>query len=253
MKAEELVLIEKGNLEVVLDDNKIVLPDSIQKDIDEHWEGLLRDGNNFKRGEVFTIKSVEKKDRGTVVELSVSDYAHYLYTQRVGLENKYACKNLHTSCLIETCDEKLVFGRMGRHTAMSGVIQCAGGGLDNDDIKGKNVDLENNIKRELMEEVGIEAKNKEIVDELRIKYLKYSLDTNKVAAIFVLKLKIDSQEFMRLYDSFESDCKKKGELPEFEEIVCLPKNRSEVEEFVQKERDHLNHYMEVLLKSEASE
>jgi hypothetical protein len=251
MKTEGLKLIKKEKLKVTLNGNKIALPHSIQKDIEDFWKELLSQGGNFKRGEVFTIKNIEDKDGVLRIELGFSDYAHYLFTQRIGLDTEHACKNLHTSCLIETADNKLVFGKMGEHTAIAGTIQCVGGGLDNDDVRGNEVDLENNIIKELTEEAGIDVRDKSLVDKFEMKYLRFSLSQNKVAAIFVLKLKIDSEEFKKHYEKFEKQCKERGEKAEFDEMVYLSKDKTKIESFIQKEMDLLDHYMEDLLKSEA--
>ncbi|MFA6047264.1 MAG: hypothetical protein WCV59_04230 [Parcubacteria group bacterium] len=179
--------------------------------------------------------------------LAISDYAHYLYTRKIGLPEKYACKNLHTSCLIETSDKVLIFGIMGRDTAISGSVQCVGGGLDKKDIRGNRIDLSHNIKKELMEEVGIEVDDQKIVSSLELKYLKYSPKRNTAAAIFLLKLKISSDEFKKHYENFEKSLAEKGLVPEMGKIVYLKKEKKEIEKFIKNTDFQVDHYMSALL------
>jgi predicted NUDIX family phosphoesterase len=239
-------------LEVVFTKEKFILPVELQNKIDEFWDTLIKDGNKYTRGEVFTISNIEEKKDETIVNVDLSDYAHYLYTRRVGLPEKNACKNLHTSCLIETSDSMLIFGRMGKQTSMPGNIQCVGGGLDNEDIQGSVIDLTHNIKKELLEEVGINVDSEKLVSAFDIKYLRYDSNVHSVAAIFILKLKITSKEFADLYNVFEAQIIASGELPEFGELVYLKKNKSEIDDFYEKEKKYFDHYMMPLLEEVVS-
>ena len=244
----KLYLIEKNKLEVRFSQKKFTLPMELQNRIDEYWETLIKNGNKYTRGEVFTMSNIEENEGNIIINVDLSDYAHYLFTRRVGLPDKDACKNIHTSCLIETSDNVLVFGRMGEQTSIPGNIQCAGGGLNNEDIRGNVIDLEHNIRKELLEEVGIDVDNEKLVGDFSIKYLRYDSNIHSAAAIFILKLKITSHDFAVFYDKFEAQIRAKEELPEFKELVYLPKNKLAVNEFCEKEKKHLDHYMLPLLE-----
>lgn len=251
MQLDKLFPIEK-KLEIIFTREKFILPIDLQNKVDEYWESLILDGTPLFRGEVFTIADIEENIDKTIVHVDLSDYAHYLYTRRIGLPEKNACKNLHTSCLIETLDNVLVFGRMGKNTSLPGNIQCVGGGLDNDDICGKVIDLEHNIKKELMEEVGIDADSEKMVEDFSIKYLRYDASVYSIAAIFILKLKITSEELKDSYAKFEAQLIAGGMVPEFKELIYLAKNKLEIEEFYEKEKKYFDHYMMPLLQEVVS-
>jgi predicted NUDIX family phosphoesterase len=233
---------------VEYDGQKVVLPKELQAKIDAYWDGLMRSGSRMTRGEGFHIVSIVENKNEIRVILSLSDYAHYIYSRRVGAPLEHAFKNIHTSCIIETSDGVLVFGVMGEETADPGNVQCVGGGLDADDLKGDRFDLWKNIKKEMSEEVGIDVADKRVVDSFELKYINYSRNLNSIAALFVLKLKIDSKEFKKRYEKFEKVIRKSGELPEFGELLYVKKNKKEVERFIKSNRTRSDHYIKPVLR-----
>ncbi|MEI7749912.1 MAG: hypothetical protein WCJ25_02815 [Candidatus Moraniibacteriota bacterium] len=245
MQQDTLFPLEK-RLEVVFTGKKFVLPTGLQDTIDAYWNGLIADGNGYTRGEVFTISDIEETEDVTTVIVELSDYAHYLYTRRVGLPGEYACKNLHTSCLFETSDGMLVFGRMGKQTSVPGNIQCVGGGLDKDDVRGVVIDLEHNIRKELQEEVGIDVGDS--VSDFGVGYLRYDSRVHSIAAIFILKLSVSSRELSDHYGEFEAKLKDDGEQPEFESLIYVSKDKMEIDALYAKEGRHFDHYLMPLLE-----
>lgn len=248
MQTSKIILVDK-KISLNLLSKKLILPKKIQDKIDRYWESLLRDGKKYTRGRVFSAVDIKEEKKEIRIDFVLTDYAHYLYSSNVGLPKKYACKNVHTSCLIETTDNVLIFGRMGKNTSRAGIIQCIGGGLDEEDIFGKKIDLKHNMEKELFEEVGIDSRDEKMVDSLSHEYIKHSQKINSVAMIFILKLKITAKQFKKHYAKFKKELKKKKMLPEFGELIYLPKERKALENFLQTESNSLpDHYMEVLLR-----
>jgi predicted NUDIX family phosphoesterase len=244
-----MVLFEKldKSLQVEFSGKEVILPPKLQSKIDRYWADQLAEGKKYHRGEGYHVIDVrETKDR-LLFQLSLSDYAHYLYSRRVGLPARYSFCNIHTSCLIECLDKVLVFGVMGTETALAGNVQCVGGGLDRDDLCSRKFSLRHNIKKELLEEVGIDAGDKKIVRSLRLEYLCHyrNKKVNSYAAIFIAKLSISSKDFRVRYEKFVRSLAKKNELPEFGTIYYLPKNKTEILEFIKKHPG--GQYMEKLL------
>ena len=248
MKSQEIILVDK-KISLNLLSKKLILPKKIQDKIDIYWEDLLRSGKKYIRGRVFSAVDIREGKKEIRIDFVSTDYAHYLYSRNIGLPKKYVCKNVHTSCLIETKDNILIFGRMGKNTSRVGIIQCIGGGLDEEDIFGKKIDLKHNMEKELFEEVGINSWDENMVDSLEHKYIKNSQKINSVAMIFILRLKINAKQFKKHYTKFEKELKKKKMLPEFGELIYLPKKKKSINDFLQKEKNSLpDHYMKVLLK-----
>jgi predicted NUDIX family phosphoesterase len=249
MKENKIVeVIKPIRLELLKE--KFILPPEIQAKVDAYWEELSRKNAFFRRGEAFAITSTKEKEGVIKIEFALTDYAHYIYTRAVGMPEKYAFSNLHTSCVIETADAVLIFGRTGENTANVGIWQCVGGGLDHDDVRGSEIDLEHNIKKELREEVGIDVNEEKAVSDLKLKYLKYTSNErfSSIAAIFLLKLKLTEKEFRAHYEKFEKELSAEGKLPEFQELTYLSKNETAIQEFLRSlNQDSLDCYMEALL------
>jgi hypothetical protein len=228
---------------------KFRLPKEIQAKVDRYWENLVKSGRKLRRGEGFHIVKVIENKKIIRVILSLSDYAHYVYSRHVGLPKEYAFKNIHTSCLIETSDDSLIFGVMGKDTAIPGNIQCVGGGLDYDDLKGKLFNLRHNIKKELQEEVNINVNDKKIVKSLKLEYIRCNEGMHSIAAIFILKLRISVQKFRKRYEKFETGLKRKNINPEFKKLIYLKKDNKSVEKFIlQRKKVLLDHYLKDLLE-----
>lgn len=248
MKSGKIVSIAK-TIRLIFTQNKFVLPLDIQMRVDKYWDSQIRSGKNYTRGEVFTISDVREDKKSISIKFSLTDYAHYLYSRSFSLPQKYACKNVHTSCLIETMDGVLIFGKMNSYTSGAGRIQCVGGGLDKTDIKSGEIDPYYNIKKELQEEVGLNADDSATVSALKLKYLKYSEEINAIALIFMLGLKISAKEFRRRYDIFECELKGNNMVPEFSELIYLSKKKKDIDNFFRDEQFYLlDHYMKPLLK-----
>ena len=248
MQQDKLCPIEKENLKVIFTQKKFVLSPELQNEVDNYWNELIKKDNKYTRGEVFTLSDIKKSGDKTLINVDLSDYAHYLYTRRIGLSDENACKNLHTSCLIETSDNVLVFGRMGNQTSVPGNLQCVGGGLDGEDVRGNTLDLEHNSKKELLEEVGVDVDKGKMVNDFGIKYLRHDSKLHSVAAIFILKLKITAKEFSDLYAKFETQIIADGKSPEFGELVYLSKNKLALNNFYEKEKKYFDGYLLPLLQ-----
>ena len=63
-----------------------------------------------------------------------SDYAHYLYGERIGCPKEYECKNLSAGCLLETIDGYYIVGELDEDSSYPIMLQVTGGGIDKDDI-----------------------------------------------------------------------------------------------------------------------
>jgi predicted NUDIX family phosphoesterase len=231
---------------------RVHLPKNIQAKIDKHWEKLTRSNGGFFRGEGFhIIKIIEGKKEIRFV-MALSDYAHYVYSRYKGLSKKYVFKNIHTSCLIETSDNFIVLGVMGETTVIPNNIQCVGGGLDNGDLKKNRFNLRHNIKKELLEEVGIDCQDKKTARSLALKFLCHynNVQLNGYAAIFVLKLRIKSAEFKKRYKDFEKNLIKKELVPEFKRLIYIKNNKKDIENSI-KNFKKPDYYLEDLLRDVA--
>ena len=63
------------------------------------------------------------------------------------VKKEYECKNLSAGCLLETIDGYYIVGELDENTSYPTMLQVTGGGIDQKDIFGENIDVEKTIKK----------------------------------------------------------------------------------------------------------
>ena len=224
------------------------LSKNIQKRIDDHWKELLSSGREYFNGEVFNLTKLEQKNSEISITIQKTNFAHFLYTRNVERKlGKYRLRTVFASCLVITSDDKIILGKMGEHTSLAGRYQLVGGGLDNNDLKGDIFDMKHSAVKELGEELGISASNKDIVRKFKVAYLKTG-GSGDVAIIYKVELNKTAEELLKQHKKFEKDLKKKGETPEFSEVIALPQNRKAIEKFINDNKDTIANYLPAVLQ-----
>lgn len=236
-------------LDIRLTDQTIVLPPEIQTKVDQHWQDLEKANPRLRRGEIFTVTSVEEDASHIHIKLAETDYAHYLYGRQVSGLGEYTVRIIHPAALLITSDNMLIFGAMGAHTSIAGTIQCCGGGLDREAVAPDGtVEIDRTMQTELKEELGIEP-NDPRVESLQPTYLKFGGPTGKMTLVYTAKLSITRRQFMDDYNTFAESLKKEGELPEFDKIFCIQNDAAIVDSFIAEHEDAFNEFMPILLQT----
>lgn len=226
----------------------IDLPVEWQEKVDMYWQSLIDSGKTYTRGEVFSVVRIEEKRDAYEIFMKKTDYAHYLYCHNIDREmGGYGTRVVFTACLVETSDKKIVFGKMGEHTARAGLYQLAGGGIDDVDLKDGIFDLKQNISREIVEELGLDLNDHACIKNFSENFLIQGGKSQSTAIIYHLELNRTSEEFLGKYDSFIEELKQRNENPEFHSIVFLEKSKVKVDQFFEKNRENCAEYMEPLL------
>lgn len=248
------VMIKKINddVKVIFEKKKTNLPKEIQDKVDLYWDLVNSNDRKFRRGDVFNIVTIEETNDLLKIYVELTDYAHYLYTTNNDIPEGYACRVIFTAALVKTSDNRLIFGQMAKNTSTPGRLQCAGGGIDRNDVKGNIIDLHNNIVNELYEELGIKTDDNQIVKVIKPKYLKSGGTNNFLAVIYVVELKITENEFRSIYDNYVEELLKKSQTPEFDSIVILPNNHLSIKTFLDSDVRPRVDYLEKLLLLELS-
>lgn len=250
-KRDNAIQISQLNKKLIVrfSNESVNLPVEWQEKVDEYWQSLIDSGKTYTRGEVFTVtKNKEDNDAHNIL-VEKSDYAHYLYCQNIDpYMGGHGIRVIFTSCLVETSDNKTIFGRMGDHTARAEIYQLAGGGIDSSDIKDGVFDFKGNISKELLEEFDIDVHDNSRVNNLDVVYIKQGGKTKKIAVVFRITLNETSEEFLEKYKFSVQNLKQKNGKAEFGDIVVLEKSKDEIEQFFKKNRENCDEYMEPLLK-----
>jgi 8-oxo-dGTP pyrophosphatase MutT (NUDIX family) len=243
----------KKDLIVRYDGGHVSFPAGLEEEIDSYWEELIRDGKRYTRGEVFTVTG--KTETADAIEVTVSrtDFAHNLFCRDVRSPEGYGIRIIHTAALVESSDGKVVFGRMSAHTANSLRYQLCGGGIDDHDIRDGVFDFDHNTKKELREELGIDADDARLVVSFEPAYFKEGGPREKMSVIYRVTLGETAAEYVKRYEAFAEGLRQAGEEPEFGEIVVFDRNGGELLTFLAREDLHFDEYMRPLFEFIAKE
>ena len=82
------------------------LPQNLRNKIDEFWKEQVKENPNLFNGEVWNVTKMEENADKIILTLEQTDYAHYLYDERHGIEEKYACHNIAAGVYIDVTINK---------------------------------------------------------------------------------------------------------------------------------------------------
>lgn len=152
---------------------KMDLPQSLRDKIDEFWNEQIAKNPNLFNGKVWNVTNMEETDNNIILTIEQTDYAHYLYDERHGIDEKYACHNVAGGTYIVTKDGYGVVGELDDTTSYPKVLQVSGGGIDEkEDLVNGEFDLIKTAKRELKEELNLELDNKEQIEKYNFEYIE---------------------------------------------------------------------------------
>ncbi len=236
------------DLTVIFTGSKVTLPSTIQARIDTDWQERTAKNPKLQNGEVFSAVKVKHDTSSMHIELAVTNYAHYLYSQQYQNLGEYTVRIIHPAALVITSDNKLIFGAMSQYTSRPGLIQCCGGGIDFSDVVDGKVQMESCIARELKEELNINPYDPDFVLRYQPAYLKTGGPTEKMTVVYLLRLKMSSVELLQHFESYVEALKKRGEDSEFDMLFCVERDSARVDEFISEHNEMLNEYMPELLR-----
>lgn len=149
------------------------LPQNLREKIDIFWNEQVVKNPNLFNGEVWNVTKMEENKDDIILIIEKTDYAHYLYDERHGIEEKYACHNLSGGTYIITKDGYAVVGELDDTTSYPRMMQVSGGGIDEKvDLVNGEFDLIKTAKRELKEELNLELDNKEQIEKYNFEYIE---------------------------------------------------------------------------------
>lgn len=237
----------KINKSIVLrfENREIELPKEINESIAIFWEKAIRDNPNLYNGPDYTVESVNENDERIEFTVVKSNYAHYLYNERVGIENKNCrCCSPWSGILLVTNDDYFVVGRMDKTTSIPGGLQISGGGVDSKDIKNGIIDIESTIKRELREEVNL---NLDIID-YELKFIEYPDEKrNAYGFLAVGRVDMTKDELERYFEEYKKYLIENKLEVEFDKLVFLAKENA-LEE-LDKLQNYKRPYLRDLIKT----
>lgn len=217
--------IENKNLTAILKDENMELPEYLNKKIEENFENIKKSGTNVWNGEVLCVAQNNVSDQSVELICKKSNYAHYLYGERIGCPAEYSCKNLSAGCLLETIDNYYIIGELASNTSYPTMLQVTGGGVDKNDIINGNINIMNTIIREALEELNVDLNNKNNVLYNKIKYMYISEENEQPGVQIFSKAKINmtAKEMQKYFEDYYTYLKDNNLEIEFGKLHFLKK------------------------------
>lgn len=232
-------------VEIEYTQNFVQLSPERKNEIEEFWVEINKH-RSFHRGEIFHINSVIEQGDLCKIMLNRTDYAHYLYTVRNHATDEEGCKVVYGAGLVETKDSKFVFGEMGNHTAYPGRLQCVGGGLNCEDLKGNYFDIEESLLRELMEELGIDETKH--IEKCTPVFIKKGGTYDFLVILYHIQLRILADELIENYQHYTEELLTKGEKPEFQDVIYIENNKEAITSFFKNDERYYEEYLKPFLE-----
>lgn len=240
--------IEGTTIKVKIEDEQFKLPEEIRIKIEKFWNQCKSENSNLWNGELMCVGEYKREGNQIVITCKKSNYAHYLYDERIGLPQEYACSSLVAGCLLETSDNYYIVGELADNTSFPYCMQISGGNADREDIKDGRIDIFNTIIRECQEELNISLQDKKQVEYFEIKYVCLPSEVAHVYILFAKgKLNMTKVQMQEYYEQYLKYLKEHNLEIEFERIHFIRKGRTteELENLKNPKRSYLKSLLEI--------
>ena len=157
----DLSLVETTRLELRFAPKRWEFAEARRAEIDAYFAELKRARPALWNGRVLVLHDWTLESgvfRGAYLE---TDFASFIAWRDWGFPDPNV-RNSFAMAALQASDGAFVLGVMGAHTANAGKVYFPCGTPDPHDIAGGMVDLDGSVRRELMEETGIDASNLEV-------------------------------------------------------------------------------------------
>ncbi|CDM58287.1 MULTISPECIES: NUDIX hydrolase [Rhizobium] len=122
--------------------------------IRENWERETAANPALFDGRMVFQRRLALTDSGIAGEGHVIPFSTFMWWRRQA--SRHGGIHLFAYPVLEASDGALVAIRMGSHTANPGQVYFAAGSLEPEDVSGDRCDVEGNMRREVMEETGLD-------------------------------------------------------------------------------------------------
>lgn len=195
--------IEDKKIKVNVSDEIFRIPNDIKRKILGFWNETTNKNQNLWNGELMYVSSYENFSNKIVISCKKTTYSHYLYDEKKGIIDEYACHSLSAGSLLETSDNYYIVGELGEKTSYPHCIQPCGGSVEKRDLENGKINIIKTIIREAKEELNIDLQNKNQVLESKIKYISLPDDKVHTYIIFMKILlnmtKLDVEKHYKKY------------------------------------------------------
>ncbi len=220
-----IIDVKNRNLKIIYDNKIIELPENLKEKIDKNWKTAIKQTPELWNGDIFSVRLLTENETEIILDCSKTNYAHYLYDERIGCPKEYGNYGLSAGIFFETSDGYYVLGKLSKTTSFPEGLTIQGGAVDKKDIiENGIVDIEATMRREAIEELNFDVKNKEQVENYELKYISPATDKIKTYEIIYKGiLKLDSKDVRKHFENYYKYLKRNNLEMEYEEIILLKK------------------------------
>lgn len=241
--------VVKINKEIVIkyENREVNLPQDLRKKICKFWNEAVEENSNLYNGQDYSIECITETDDKIEMLVVKTDYAHYLYEERVGIEEEqYRCLTPFSGILLLTSDNYYAIGVMDKTTSVPNYLQLSGGGVDIADIEDDTINLDKNIKRELKEELNLN------LDEIpyKIKYMELPCEHRRVYGFFALgNLNMTKEELLKFFNEYKQYLIENKLEVEFSNLIFLSTNNAlqELDNLENPKRPYLRNLIKLVM------
>ena len=202
----------------------INLPKDLKEKIQEFWDLAIKETPTLYNGEYYAVEEVEETENEITLRVLKTSYSHYLYDERTGIDDEqYRCNIPWSGILLLTNDNYWVFGQASKKTSFPNGFQISGGGIDKKDIYNTKIDLTQNLKRELKEEMNLN------LDEIKyeFQYIEYPDDKrNAYGFIAIGYLNMAKNELQNHFKQYKEFLEKNNLEVEFNNLIFLKRGNA---------------------------
>ncbi len=125
--------------------------------IRENWEREVAANPALFDGRLVLQHRLKLSEAGMAGEAYVVPFSAFMWWRRQ--PDRRGAIHLFSYPVLESSDGALVAIRMGAHTANPGQVYFAAGSLEPEDVVDGRCDIDSNMRREVMEETGLDLSN----------------------------------------------------------------------------------------------
>jgi 8-oxo-dGTP pyrophosphatase MutT (NUDIX family) len=196
--------------------------DALVHDCWKHKEQLAKDeGVRIWDGMYYRVENLAEIEESGKLKFKLGTVPYRYIATAVDLKDAYVANkfvplcHLSTAAMIRTSDGVYVFGKRSRN----GILDVIGGGAQQDEIEIKEgMDLERNLRKEILEETGIDDSHIELIEGMGIVHSM----TSNIILISHVQLTISQKETSDVFKHRLED--------EMSDLVFVPE--TEIKDFL---------------------
>ena len=167
---------------------EIEIPNLMKDKIKNYWNSFIKDKKDYWDGDIFIVTKIDLNNR--ILEIGKTKFSSLIYAKR---NNDLTIRSLFASILFKTKDNKYVIIKNNHNN-----INIIGGMADKADFLNNHFCPDLCIRREVLEEIGLDITNTSHILNFQMKYLKVpKKDENyyPIGIIYTGNLNFTSEEF----------------------------------------------------------